>query len=71
VSIPRYSFLSSSEPPRASGADASPLALSDVVIPGAAPGELLLDDAARRGRSARPAVLLGTWTFMSPSSHAF
>ncbi len=33
VSIPRYSFLSSSEPPSASGAEARPLALIDVAMP--------------------------------------
>ena len=33
VSIPRYCFLSSSEPARESGALARPLAPSDVVMP--------------------------------------
>ena len=33
VSIPRYFFLSSSEPASASGAEARPLAPSDVVMP--------------------------------------
>src|SRR5918997_3935929 len=33
VSIPRYCFLSSSEPPSASGAEARPFAPSEVVMP--------------------------------------
>ena len=33
VSIPRYFFLSSSEPPSESGAEARPFAPSDVVMP--------------------------------------
>jgi hypothetical protein len=33
VSIPRYSFLTSSEPPRLTGAVARPLAISEVPMP--------------------------------------
>ena len=33
VSIPRYSFLTSSEPPSATGAPARPLAVSEVPMP--------------------------------------
>ena len=51
--------MSSSEPPSASGAEASPLALIDVAMPGAAPRQLLLDQRAVEVGGARAAVLLG------------
>ena len=58
-SRPRYSFLSSSEAPRAIGAVARPLHDSDRADARAAPGDLLFDDAAIEVAEPGPAVLLG------------
>ena len=59
VSIPRYSFLISSEPPSATGVAARPLAHQRGADARAAPAHLLLDQAAGEVVEARAAVLLG------------
>ena len=59
VSIPRYSFLISSEPPSADRSGGEAVGHERGADAGAAPAELLLDQAAREVVEAGAAVLLG------------
>src|SRR4029077_3628384 len=71
VSMPRYFFLTSSEPPREIGAVASPLQPSEVWMP-EQPHE---SSSSIRQPSRKPApgppYSSGTWEFIRPTSHAF
>src|SRR6476469_2421339 len=71
VSIPRYFFVVSSEPPSAIGVVARPLQPSDVWLP-----EQPHDSSASIRQPSRkpapaPPYSSSMWEFMSPSSQAF
>src|SRR5579885_3351278 len=68
---PRYSFLSSSEAARITGALASPLQDSDVVMP--EQPQLSSSSMMQPSRvlSPAPPYASGRWLFISPNSQAF
>ena len=70
VSIPRYCFLSSSEPPSASGAEASPFALIEVVMPEQPHESSSSITQPSRYDAPGPPYSSGTCVFISPTSHA-
>src|SRR5215217_1055661 len=70
VSIPRYCFLSSSEPASASGALARPLAPSEVPMPEQPQESSSSISAPSRYEAPGPPYSSGVWTFIRPSSHA-
>src|SRR3954465_9122378 len=70
VSIPRYCFLSSSEPARESGAEARPLAPSDVGMPEEPQENSSSVVQPSRYDAPGPPYSSGTWVFISPISHA-
>src|SRR3954471_9587160 len=70
MSSPKYSPLTSSEPPRTTGAAARPLAPSDVVMP-----EQPQDSSSSMRQPSRyerpgPPYSSGAWVFISPTSWA-
>jgi hypothetical protein len=71
LSIPRYCFLISSEPPRATGVMASPLAASEVPIPEQPhPNSSSIRQPERKSRPGPP-YSSATWVFIRPTSQAF
>src|SRR4029079_10590364 len=71
VSIPRYSFLVSSEPPIETGAEARPLAISEVPIPEHPQPISSSIRHPERQSSPGPPYSSATWVFMRPTSQAF
>src|SRR3954452_7389179 len=70
-SMPRYFFFSSSDAATMSGADASPLQLSEVAMPEQPqPISSSMMAPVRLSRPGPP-YSSGTWVFMSPTSQAF
>ena len=71
ISIPRYSFLISSEPPMITGAEARPLHISDVPIPEQPqPNSSSIRQPSRVWRPGPP-YSSGISAFMRPTSWAF
>ena len=71
ISIPRNSFLTSSEPPRITGADARPLHISDVPMPEQPQPNSSSIRQPSRTCSPGPPYSSGTSAFMRPTSCAF
>ena len=70
VSIPRYFFLVSSEPPIITGAEARPLAISEVPMPEQPhPISSSIRQPERLSRSGPP-YSSATWMFIRPTSQA-
>src|SRR3954453_8308174 len=70
VSMPRYLALISSEPPRATGVIARPLAASDVPVPEQPhPNSSSTGQPERKPRPGPP-YSSGTWVFIRPTSQA-
>src|SRR3979411_3422605 len=70
VSMPRYFFLISSEPPSAIGAVASPLHPSEVWIPEQPHESSSSIRQPSRYPAPAPPYCSSMWEFISPSSHA-
>src|SRR3954469_6590489 len=70
MSSPKYSPLTSSEPPSTTGAAARPLAPSDVVMPEQPQESSSSMRQPSRNDSPGPPNSSGTWVFMSPTSWA-
>ena len=71
ASIPRYFFFTSSDPPRTTGAEARPLAISDVPMPEQPqPSSSSIRHPDSRSRPGPP-YASGSSAFISPTSHAF
>ena len=70
VSIPRYLALISSEPPRATGVIARPLAASEVPIPEQPQPNSSSIRQPERKSSPGPPYSSGTWVFINPTSQA-
>ena len=71
VSIPRYSFLISSEPPSATGVAARPLAISEVPMPEQPQPISSSIRHPERKSSPGPPYSSAMWVFISPISQAF
>src|SRR5688500_19886379 len=70
VRSPKYSFLTSSEPAIVTGAEASPLAPSDVWMPEQPHDSSSSMRAPSRWERPTPPYSSGTWVFIRPTSQA-
>src|SRR3954471_7637791 len=68
TSSPKYSFLTSSEPPRTTGAAARPLAPSEVVMPEQPQDSSSSMMHPRRKDGRAPPYSSGAWVFIRPTS---